>query len=124
MAAALGLAACDADRDDCIAVADCALQLRIDDTVYDAIGYVRAAATPAGRADLSSCDDMGPCARGAYFRAHPRQVQVWGVDGYSSSRVVAVRRSGGMLNIFVERSVPRRQAERIFAELRRAHLNN
>lgn len=104
MAVTAAAAACSAGQpgagERSTSTADCAVEVRVDGTVYVESGF---APRPPGRllgtAELASCADVGRDAPGSWFGDDPQQVRVWAVPGRDPGDVVAIRAPGGQLRI-------------------------
>jgi len=117
--AALSLAGCAGGREPAVA-ADCSSRVRLDGRVYDEGGFTEASATRLGLADEAVCHDVGENPRGSVFLDHPRQVTVWAFPGLAPGKVLGVRVDERTFRVFVVKSIPRADADRIVRELRRA----
>ena len=80
---------------------DCAVAVRHQGTVYVEAGLTTHPGTRVGKADLSSCDDMGEDPRGTYFPEDPDHVTVWSFRGQDPDRVLGVRAPGGVRRVLV-----------------------
>lgn len=124
LAALFALAACASsgsdNPDDGHGDADCAAQIRVDEAIYTSHGYTEQEATKHSVADRAECDDVGPDAAGSVFPGDPEQVTTWTFDGYPAGRVLGVRFNHTTFAVFVSDSVPQKEAERIYRELRKA----
>ena len=87
---------------------ECQPRIRIDGVVYLGVGYLEdtdAAATPAGRGELSACDDEGANPQGAHFPATPETVPVFTFVGQPVDLVVGLEFPSGY-EVYVAESVP------------------
>jgi hypothetical protein len=78
---------------------DCLTAVRFEGTVYSdhiAGGFTARPVERLGEADLASCADVGPDARGAYFADVPPRIPVWAFLGYDPAEVLGVQESGGV----------------------------
>lgn len=87
-------------------VGDCAASVRYDGAVYVENGISRSGAERLGRADLSSCEDVGLDPRGMYFEEDPEQVTVWSFRGYDPAQVLGVRVDGHVFRVLFAEPTP------------------
>jgi hypothetical protein len=102
---------------------ECQPRLRIDGVVYLGAGYLEdtdVAVTPAGRAELSDCNDEGPSPRGAYFPATPQTAPVFAFGGQSVDLVVAIEFPSGY-EVYIAESVPTSRRDEILRNLTSAN---
>jgi Family of unknown function (DUF6281) len=92
--------------------ADCDNQVRYQGTVYTHRGFSSQDVARVGMADASNCSDTGPDARGPYFPANPRQVEVLAFDGIPTSEAIGVR-YGEPVELYVSEDVTPARADQI-----------
>jgi uncharacterized protein DUF6281 len=99
--------------------AECSPGLRFGGTVYWGL-ISRSKHPPAsgqiGVADVAACDDVGRNPIGPFFPPEPDQVEVWALEGYPTSEVIAVQRSDG-LDVYANADMSRARADLTTAEL-------
>lgn len=98
---------------------ECQPRLRIDGVVYLGAGYLEdadTAVTPAGRGELSACDDEGPSPRGVHFPGTPETAPVFAFGGQSVHLVVGIEFPSGY-EVYVAESVPTSQRQEILKNL-------
>ena len=93
-------------------LADCAVAVRRDGTVYVEAGLTTYRGTRVGAADLASCADQGENAGGVYLPDDPDQVVVWSFHGHDPGQVLGVRAPGGVRRVLVAENLtkPERRA--------------
>ncbi|WP_040339316.1 DUF6281 family protein [Candidatus Blastococcus massiliensis] len=101
---AVASAACSGDAPcaGAASTADCATAVRYQDTLYVEGGTSALSVEPLGGADLASCDDTGPSARGACFADDPPQVAVAQFQGHDPAEVLAARINDTTAVLFAE----------------------
>jgi len=104
--------------------ADCALAVRYAGATYNNAGFTEHDGVRLGDADGSSCDDVGPDSRGAYFPQDTRQVGVWSFEGFDPSEVIGSREPDGSFRVYLVEELPDIEAEKIQAALARAHSDS
>ena len=99
--------------------AECTPGLRFEGTVYwGLIGRAKEvrAGDQIGVADVAACDDVGSNPIGPFFPPDPDQVEVWALEGYPTSEVIAVQRPDG-LDVYAHTDMSPTRADVITAEL-------
>jgi hypothetical protein len=99
------------------AIIDCVHAIRFDGVIYASQGNTRHAASRYESADVDECRDVGSGAPGPVFPEHPHQVTTWTFAGYPPEQVLGVRLTKHSFSVFVARSVPQHQGERIVRDL-------
>lgn len=90
------------DGDDSQQTADCLVLLRVDGREYAPAGFRKLKRPdlliPGGRAEVSECDDTGPCVRGPHFSRDPETVRIFRIKGRTDHVIVV--RHGGQLALY------------------------
>ena len=104
------------------ASADCGYVVRYERVVYAVYGETSVRARRVGSAEQAACDDAGSGCdepRGSYFPTDPDSVDVYSIEGYSTSRVIGVEGSDGRLQVGVSQLLNQDDVEKIVRELSR-----
>lgn len=91
--------------------------MRLEGRVYTPYRYTDRVAQRFAVADQAECHDVGTGPAGSVLPEDPPKVAVWSSPGYSTQEVLGVRFDKGSFAVFVEESVARSDADRIFREL-------